>query len=390
MSASPVTVPETITLRSPQDLLASIPYQLGFRPTESVVLACVSARRTLDLVARVDIDDLGPDVDDLNPGDGAVVLDGLTRAVHQADPAWCALVVYTARDEDEVAAAAAAVRSVVGAAVDLDEWIVSPTGYRGLGCVDDTCCPAGGYPLDALEASPAGAEHVLAGRYVADSAEAAFRIRTADRAARGLAARAARRSENALDRAHDDGWRWRAEALGVWRSALRQAAAGPDDGAVPATLGRVAAALADRRVRDAALLTLVPGGDRAADRTIDPAASSDAATARVLAGVTDVGEPVRPDEARLRLATRVLEDVVAHGPRRLAPPALTLLAFAAWWQGDGPRASHRIAEVLEIDPGYRLALLLGGVLAAGLPPGWIRARSQGLPPTTIPSGREVR
>ncbi|WP_418276663.1 DUF4192 domain-containing protein [Isoptericola jiangsuensis] len=373
MTATSGVTTAPITLRSPHDLLASIPYQLGFRPTESVVLACVTRRRRLDLVARVGLDDL--------ERDPAGVLDTLRRAVVQVDPAMCALVVYTARAAPDVAGQVSTVRDAVGPLVELDEWLVTPEGYRGLGCTDGTCCPEAGHPLETLRSSPAEAAHVLAGRYVADSAEEAFRIDTADPAPRGLAARAARRSEESRHRHGGDvdaDRAWRRDALAAWRAALRESAhtfTVPDAAIPVALLGRVAAALDDRQVRDAALLTLVPGGDGAADATIDPTATADAATARMMAAVTDPGSAVRPDDERTEVAVHLLQQVVAHAPRRLAPAPLTLLAFLAWWQGDGPRASHRLTQVHRLDPRYRLALLLGSVLTAGLPPGWIRAEA---------------
>ena len=68
---------------------------------------------------------------------------------------------------------------------------------------------------------------------------------------------------------------------------------------------------------------------------------------------------------------RVLESVVAHGRRGAQPPALTLLALLAWWQGDGARARLLLERALQEDPDYTLAQLLDATLAAAVPPGWI-------------------
>ncbi|PFG43478.1 uncharacterized protein DUF4192 [Isoptericola jiangsuensis] len=379
------TAPAPVTLRSPQDLLAALPYQLGFRPAESVVLACVADRR-LVLVARVGLDDLGgPDA-----ADG---LTGLRRAVRHADPDWCALVVYTDLDPATVDARTDLVRDVLDPATRVEEWHVSSTRYRGLGCTDPGCCPLDGHPVAALDSTVVGASQVLAGRAVAASARAAFEIPPVDRTARDLAARAARRWEKA-GRADDDRAAWRREALATWRRALR--AVGPDHGAdvAPdrlgaALAGRVAAALADRQVRDAALLTLVPGHDASARRTLehdDPAAVEEA-TARAMAAVTDPAVAVRPDPRTAARARAVLEQTVAHVPRRRQAAPLTVLAFLAWWEGDGPRAAHRVTAALAVDPGYRLARLVESVVGAGLPPGWVRAGRPGGAAGPTPDGQ---
>jgi hypothetical protein len=371
MTSLPDTAEPPLTLRSPQDLLAAVPYQLGFRPAESVVLACVAGRR-LVLVARVGLDDLGTP----SAHDG---LAGLRRAVRHADPDWCALIVYTDHDPADVEDRAELVRDVLDPATRVEEWHVSSTRFRGLGCTDAGCCPRDGHPVEALDSGAVGAAQVLAGRTVAASARAAFEIRPADRAVRDLAARAARRSEHA-GRTDDTRTTWRREALATWRQALRCVPPAPDrdgaDAVGPALAGRVAAALADRQVRDAALLTLVPGHDASARSTLECAdpVGVEEATARAMAAVTDPAVAVRPDAATAARARAVLERTVACAPRRLQAAPLTLLAFLAWWEGDGARASHRVADALDRDPGYRLARLVEGVVGTGLPPGWVRRR----------------
>ncbi|WP_407317565.1 DUF4192 domain-containing protein [Isoptericola halotolerans] len=365
--------PSTIPLRSPHDVLAAVPYRLGFRPTESVVLACTTAHGLLGLVARTGLDDLR------GPG-AAAGARTLARAVAEARPARCVLALYTA---DGVAAAADVLDVVLGAVeplVDVDAWLVTPEGYRGLGCEDPTCCPDPGHPLTALDSSEVGTAHVLAGHVVASSAREAYGTPRAADEPRNLAGRAARRSEAACARAADDAdrERWRDDAVATWRRALRcvDLESGPVGAAPlgPALLGKVGAALADRVVRDVALLTLLPGGEEAVRATTgaDGREQADDATARAMGRVIDPEVAVAPDPEALARARAVLEQVDAHVPQRLRAPGLTLLAFLAWWAGDGPRASFRVTEALEVDEGYRLARLVHCVVSSALPPGWIR------------------
>ncbi|MFH6687299.1 DUF4192 family protein, partial [Cellulosimicrobium funkei] len=144
--------------------------------------------------------------------------------------------------------------------------------------------------------------------------------------------------------------------------------------AVPAAtvLGRLAAGQESVPVRDAVLLSLVPGTDDLPDRTVR-GGDVDAGTGRAIAAVVDPGAGLAPDPAVTGPARAVLEAVVAHAPRGSTAPALTLLALVAWWHGDGGRARRRLAEALAEDPTYRLALLLASALDAGVPPGWVRA-----------------
>lgn len=371
--------PMTIPLRSPHDVLAAVPFRLGFRPAESIVLACTTESGHLGLVARTGLDEL-------RGADAASGVQALARAVAESRPARCVLALYTARGVPAATDALDVVLDAVEPVVDVDAWVVTPEGYRGLGCEDPTCCPEPGHPLAALDSSEVGAAHVLAGHVVAASAREAYEIPRAPDETRGLAGRAARRSEAARARAGDDTdrARWRDDAVATWRRALRcvdvevGVESSPATGAVPlgpALLGKVAAALADRAVRDVALLTLLPGGEEAvrAVTGADDREVADDATARAMGRVIDPEIAVRPDPEVLARARAVLEQVDAHVPHRLRAPGLTLLAFLAWWAGDGPRASYRISEALEVDETYRLARLVHCVVSSALPPGWVRA-----------------
>ena len=53
-------MPTTIRTNDPRELLALIPFQLGFQPDESLVAVSVRADRAVGLIARVDVADLAP------------------------------------------------------------------------------------------------------------------------------------------------------------------------------------------------------------------------------------------------------------------------------------------------------------------------------------------
>ncbi|GAB2480394.1 hypothetical protein GCM10027063_23210 [Promicromonospora xylanilytica] len=418
-------VPNATVVRvaGPEDLLAYIPYRLGFEPAESLVAVSLTGpRQRVGLVARVDLDDLRlRQPDDPGGPDGAatarwladhVVADGADRAV---------VVLYTATDPTVPTGAARRAVDLLRARLErrlpgTEAWLVTPTGYRALDCADPTCCPAEGRPLTTLQGSRIAAHMVLEGRTVAGTREERYALRPAPEAARTQARRAAarwsdthrrllnrtrfpdgggpvdgtapvdapaRRSRGPLAsssqalRAERELAEWGAQSLDLWRSAVRAAAgAGPGQKATlaPVDLGKIGAALADTPVRDAVLLSLAPGTEETASRTarrqVD--GDTDTATGAVMARIVDPELGVPPDEKLTRAARDVLEAVVTHVPRNRRAPAYLLLALVAWWHGDGGLAAERVADALGVDPGYRLALLLRGAIVGGVPPGWVR------------------
>ena len=232
---------------------------------------------------------------------------------------------------------------------------------------------------------------VLAGALVEDSRENLVRIPPAGAVARRNTARVADRWRLRRALAEAAGGErlhaWRADGLAAWRAAMDRSLTGAGAGRPP-LLGRIEASLADVRVRDAVLLTLVPGTGDLAERSLsgcgggaDGADGPNGAdgqtvrrTAEALGRIWDSNRGSPPDHALATAGADVLEQVVAHARGGPQAPALTLLALLAWWQGDGARAGVLIDRALHRDPGHRLALLLRHALAGALSPGWLRRR----------------
>lgn len=358
-------MPTTIRTAEPRELLALVPYQLGFRPVESAVVLSLRGGVRVGLVARVDLADL------LDPVGGPAVARSLVAHLLADGAGAVVLVLYTGADlqADESVGRVALGRLAAAAGRLLPEpacWVVGPRGYHALGCREPGCCPPGGRPLTELEGTRVGAEMVLRGATVEGSREDLGRLPQvgveARRAARRAAARWSARRATLRDTA--EAHRWRAAGLELWRELV--------DGAPGAAVahGRLSAALADVLVRDAVLVDLVPGHARVADRVV--AGWNGPEVGRALRAVVDPAAAVPPPVERLGAACAVLREVAAHRPGAAAP-ALTLLALAAWWSGDGARASVLVTRALELEPGYRLADLLEQTLDHGVPPGWVRA-----------------
>ncbi|NIZ93344.1 DUF4192 family protein, partial [Kineococcus rubinsiae] len=186
-----------LTLEGPQDLLAALPYRLGFHPRRSLVLLELSPpdgdrgrRHALGVCVRADLP-TGPDqVEDVAR---SAVLPWRQRTA--SGPA--VLVVYADADPpglpDEVAAVLRTVEgllAVLGTGVH-DVLAVGPRRWRSLRCASPGCCPPQGRPVAELAWGAVAAEAVLRGLVAAPSREAlapelaplpATRLRAARRA----------------------------------------------------------------------------------------------------------------------------------------------------------------------------------------------------------------
>jgi hypothetical protein len=370
--------PTVIRIGEPRELLAYVPYSLGFVPRDSlVVISLRGGRGRIGLVARADVGDLFRD------SSGAALAASLAHHLEADGADRVVLVLYTDSPRSEVRSgrgpagtALARMAAALPEEVIRDAWIVGPSGYSSVGCEDEACCPAGGRPLAELESTQVSAHMVLSGNLVAGCREDLRVHRRAPAPARRSAARAAGaeriRRREVVRRAQEEDEpaplrQWAERALARWSDLRERAALGRE---LPSTdLGRQLAALEHAALRDAMMLCLA--------MEIDPRAAD---VESALDAVFSLGGSP-PDSVRLTHAREVLEATVAHVPQRRAAPALAFLAWLAWWEGDGARAGVLVDQALEADPGYRLGLLLDDVLGAGIPPSWVRSNDE--------PGREV-
>ena len=377
----------TIRLRGPADIITVLPYHLGYRPSDSLVVVCLRRHR-IGVVGRIDLppDDIDPELVavELLPvvrreRPDAVVIIGFESEEGQAEPASSAM-----RDAIESA----------GIRV-LDRLVVRAGRWWSLDC-DGGCCPAGGEPLQTDDEVPAVADYVLRGRRPAGSrADLADRLQPQPgpeqdtRCAAFIhALRTAQRSRTSLARRRQMTFR-------QWARILDPTPAGPDAGAGPPPPGDEAWAwavvsLLDVPTRDLLIAWMCPG---TLDLDVFPAALRRVAEAElparralvgwggietesgrgegtVVAGEGDRGvEPADgPDGAdgadgadEFAAGDGLVERlamVCRASPPELSPGPLTLLAHVVWWLGDGALARTALDRALEVDPDYRLATLL--------------------------------
>lgn len=370
---------QTIRAGEPRELLALVPFQLGFVPQESLVLISLrEPRNRVGLMARVDLVDLGDRADGL----GAQLARNLVAHACADGARQLVPVAYVDDDPTEgeaaterVETALATVRTAADGFVDVGAaWLVGPTRYHPR---EPDGTVGLGRPLVDLESTQVGAHMVLAGASVVPERRDLGRLPVPTASTRATAVRELRRWRAVVAAAASDGPEaaaWRDASVAAWRDEMRRCAAEQQRAAVrnrPTAWGRLGAGLEDVAVRDRVLLTLVPGTWPAASAWGgDP---QDAQTAWAISAIVDPSVGVPPDPDVCGPAARALRHVAAHHPEG-STPALTLLGLLSWWEGSGAEARVWLDRALATDPTYRLALLLTEAVDAGMPPGWVRAR----------------
>ena len=238
----------------------------------------------------------------------------------------------------------------------LDVVLVDAGRHRSLLCEDAACCPPEGQELGDVSATRTAAAMVLRGRALVEDESALV----ADVAPDPWPAELLRSQAP-----HDDGDG--DDLLARWQALV--AARMAEDGAVadptPDQVAWLVPAMRDRNLRDALLVSLLPGGVRLARRF---------ARGQIL-GVPDLGaaEARRPDPALFAAGRALLAAVARGAPAGSRAEALALLAWMGWWQNDGVRARLLAAMALREHPGHRLAGLVDTLLLHGVPPAWLVA-----------------
>jgi hypothetical protein len=142
------------TLTSPHDLLAAIPFLIGYHPIDSLVLVSIKDD-CVGMAMRIDY-----------PIDQSEIAFDLCASHISSDEADGALIVaYQPRDRsdgDEVLAQTTAALSRAGIAI-YESILIAEGSYRSLLCHDITCCPIDGRPVPPHDSSRIAMESVVAG-----------------------------------------------------------------------------------------------------------------------------------------------------------------------------------------------------------------------------------
>jgi hypothetical protein len=324
-----MTRTKRLTAKNPGDLLAMVPYVLGFHPEDSVVILTLGDAGHR-FHARVDIP--------TDPVDIAGLVDYLAGVVRANRLTAAALVVYC--DDEKVAEAVAeplAARfEAEGVAVPMALRADGQRWFTLAGC--SIPGPPAGTPYD-VGSHPITAQGVVEGKVTlrsraelrdslvgADPEEVEAVGRAADEALMRFAAAA----RHPLGPPAPEAARAHQVQEGHWvdhrvRRFLRDRSR-----LDAADVGRLLVALASIEVRDVAWSQM--------------------------------------RQANAAVHVDLWRDVVRRAPLDLLAPPAALLGFAAWLAGDGALAWCAVDRCQEADPDYRLAGLLTHALAGAVPP----------------------
>lgn len=366
------TAPSIVTARNPGDLVAAIPYLVGFTPTRSLVVASLrGARLRLGLVARADLPD-----EDVVPEAARSLTDYLMRD----RPREAVVLVYDERRWDpslrpwqqlveamgtELASHGVSVREAI---------YVTPQRFWSFTCTSNTCCPDDGWPLTETAASAVAATYVLHGRSpFADRQSLAARL-----APKGPVTTAAvgYATEAALGAIAP--W-WQAAGEPVWTAWQRNNMAlfdtvvnrylqgGPD--VSPDEAGRLLAGLIDVGVRDVVACRWTQWWQSLPHAPANGPDQLETQAAVMSTGLTSPPDTSDPDVHQG--VERLLVDLAVRSDEASSSAPLTLLAMHAWAVGEGAQAGVAIERALTSDPTYSLALLVDALMRSGLEPTWV-------------------
>ena len=308
------------TLTSPHDLIAAIPFLIGYHPVDSLVVVSIKDN-CVGMAMRVDYPDDLP----------ASAYDLLASHLQREGSSGALLVAYvpTARSDGEaVLSDLAAALTRIDVAID-ESLLIKGGRYRSMLCTDSQCCPPGGRDLPEINASRIALEHVVAGRTMPFANIEALT-----------------ESISPLVICEDAKW---IKQVAKFAKVNKET----DLNALQ---------------RDGATAVIDLAGEFAAGR----AAEDLELTARVIGRLSDI--QVRD----FALGSHTDEDLDSYflmwrQLMRMAPvgqvaPVASLFAALAYESGDGALAHRALDRALADINGYSLALLLRRVFTAGWPP----------------------
>jgi hypothetical protein len=320
----------------------------------------IDAADGLVTVLRVDRAEL------LRADHAAGVARGMAAELARSGARLAVVVAYTEDDVRLACPAIDALRPALDDAVgEAEGWAVRRGRYFAPGCARESCCPSGGRPVPQVPRAVGMSPRVQTEAHgdLAAAPDAAYRV---DEAARRRVARAGERWWAHRDR---DPRAWREESFRSWRAAIDGMAR--DVEPADPVAGRLVVALQDRRIRDAILVSMLPGWGEFASRVL--AGAEDEQIARALRVLLSPGEGRPPERDSVEPVWDLCGWLAARARAGRRAPMLTLCAVIAWWEGDERACRALLDRAHASEPGYRLAGLLECTVLAGIDPGWRRA-----------------
>ncbi len=322
------------TLTSPHDLLAAIPFLIGYHPENSLVLVALKDD-TVGMAMRVDM-----------PTDIAAESYDVLASHFQREAADAALIVaYVDAQTDPEPVLINTSAALLRAGISIKEsLIVSDGRYRSMLCHDSECCPPLGTPIPDIDSSRIALEHVIAGHPMPYSNVASLV-----------------QSIAALPSAMDVSWQSEVQIFWVDSDSEN---------------------LLDLQ-RDGATAVI----DLAGEYTQGRGAEDRELAARVIGRLSDI--QVRDfalgshNDETADAYWQMWRDLLLIAPRGFVAPIASIFAALAYERGEGALAHKALDRALVDDERYSLALLLRRVFTAGWPPQSFTAMRAELHPKVV-------
>lgn len=305
-------------LRDPGDIVAMIPYLLGFTPVDSIVVISLEGpRRRFGPCLRLDL------VDEVS--DAVVLVNHVSAIIEHHCFGRVVAVCFSTRPDVAGAVMTTLHQKLESQGVTLTESLrADGERWWSYQCDDELCCDPRGTLYD-VETARVAAEAVLAGMSRVESRDALRRQFEPAATQASLTVAATCRALACLPVSEQPS-RWSPERL---RKALTRAVQQPQE-VSPDDLAGLLMAVQEVSRRDVAWTMI--DRENANDHFV------------------------------------LWREVMTVAPDELMAPAGSLTGFAAWLTGRGVLAAHAADRVTQVAPAYSMGLLLHQVLEATLDP----------------------
>lgn len=326
------------TLTSPHDLLAAVPFLIGYHPTNSLVIVSLKDD-AIGMAMRVDYPPFESDNDEPY---GSLASHLLREGAEGA-----LVVAYVPDDRSDGEGVLRDIElAMLRANIPLRESLLIAHGrWRSVLCTDTDCCPAEGKILPEISTSRVAVEQVAQGRPMPFADVDGLTESIAPLALSGD-----------LD----------------FLASIHSYCIDPDSSEIQSAQRGSATSVIDLAARfvDGSI-----GKDCESDLEL---------TARVIAGVGDI--QVRDfalgshDETSIDSYWAMWRYLVRIAPAGFVAPIAALFAALSYERGEGALAQRALDRALSDDPAYSLAALLRRVFSAGWPPESFAAMRKDLHP----------
>ncbi|OOP60382.1 hypothetical protein BMF89_16725 [Arthrobacter sp. SRS-W-1-2016] len=326
---------DTLTIKTPADVLSFIGHTLGFWPHESLVCITLDSNH-IGATLRVD----------LPKHDGGELAYAQTVAGYLGNDTNATSALFAVYTSAEPTAGhnkpyAAVIAALTGALAERHITIRDGllVGDQTVSPYDDEPGLGRALPLSMIDTSEINAELVYRGSAVARTGRivlpASNKEATFD---------AVETHIESIGRCHDHSAIEKARTL--WAGILDARTYPSDDQVIALIANFQFAAIRDQLMAD------IPAVDGPMEQ--------------ILLAQT----PGKPQWDRVEWAQQILLHAYTHSSTKHSAPLLTAVGYINWWEGRGSKAHQFLELALEADPGYRLAKLSDQLLSYGMLAGW--------------------